>query len=90
MEAHDDLINLGVMETEAGNINLSSLNGSLHNEAGADLLTGDGNITLAAKSAKAELYYSVIDAINNIVDTFVKTINNKDSDNKNIKLVTSN
>ena len=26
----------------------------------------------------------------NIVDTFVKTINNKDSDNKNIKLVTSN
>ena len=71
MEAHDDLINLGVMETEAGNINLSSLNGSLHNEAGADLLTGDGNITLAAKSATAELYYSVIDANNNIVDTFV-------------------
>ena len=26
----------------------------------------------------------------NIVDTFIKTINNKDSDNKNIKLVTSN
>ena len=26
----------------------------------------------------------------NIVDTFVKTINNKDSDNKNIKLTTSN
>ena len=26
----------------------------------------------------------------NIVDTFVKTINNKDSDNKNIKLATSN
>ena len=71
MEANDDLINLGVMETEAGNINLSSLNGSLHNEAGADLLTGDGNITLAAKSATAELYYSVIDANNNIVDTFV-------------------
>lgn len=28
--------------------------------------------------------------IESIVDTFVKTINNKDSDNKNIKLVTSN
>ena len=26
----------------------------------------------------------------NIVDTFVKTINNKDSDNKNIKLATLN
>ena len=26
----------------------------------------------------------------NIVDTFIKTINDKDSDNKNIKLVTSN
>ena len=28
--------------------------------------------------------------IENIVDIFIKTINNKDSDNKNIKLVTSN
>lgn len=28
--------------------------------------------------------------IESIVDTFIKTINNKDSDNKNIKLVTSN
>lgn len=59
MEAHDDLVNMGVMETEKGNISLTSLNGSLYNETGADLLTGDGNITLAAKSAMAGYYYTV-------------------------------
>lgn len=79
MEANDDLINLGVMETEAGNINLSSLNGSLYNEAGADLLTGDGNITLAAKSAMAGYYYTVYneatrDFEDKLVDTSVTSI----------------
>lgn len=68
MEAQDDLVNMGVMESEKGDINLTSLNGSLYNEAGADLLAGDGDITLSAKSNKAGYYYTVYNEQNKSID----------------------
>ena len=57
MSAGDDVLNLGVMEAADGNVELTSSDGSIYNQLGADLISGHGNVTLHAKSQNANLYY---------------------------------
>ncbi len=57
MSAGDDVLNLGIMEAVDGNVELTSSDGSIYNQLGADLISGHGNVTLHAKSQNANLYY---------------------------------
>lgn len=57
MTATKNLLNFDVMETESGNISIISTDGIIFNEGGADLLTGDGNVTLRAESKNGYYYY---------------------------------
>ena len=57
MTAGADVLNLGVMKTLDGNVELSSTDGSIYNQLGADLISGNGNVTLHAKSQDSTLYY---------------------------------
>ena len=50
LQAKEDVLNLGLMATEAGNIDIISRNGVIYNVLDADLLTGNGNVTLRAES----------------------------------------
>lgn len=57
MTAGGDVLNLGVMKTLKGDVTITSDTGSIYNQMGADLISGDGNVTLHAKDADATLYY---------------------------------
>ncbi len=57
MTAGKDVLNLGVMETLKGDVTITSDTGSIYNQMGADLISGDGNVTLHAKSQDAKSYY---------------------------------
>lgn len=55
--ANEDVLNLGVVETLKGNIDIISHDGVIYNVFGADLLTGNGNVTLLAESSDGYYYY---------------------------------
>ena len=57
MTATKNLLNFDFMETESGNISIISTDGIIFNKGGADLLTGDGNVTLRAESQNGYYYY---------------------------------
>ena len=57
MTAGDDVLNLGAMKTDKGDVAITSDDGSIYNQMGADLISGDGNVTLHAKAADSALYY---------------------------------
>lgn len=57
LQAKEDVLNLGVMETEKENVEIISDDGSIYNQMGADLLSGDGDVILHAKSQNAVSYY---------------------------------
>ena len=54
IEANGNIVNgdgngKGIIETEFGDVTVTSLNGSINNLAKADLISGNGNVTLDAK-----------------------------------------
>ena len=51
LTANEDVLNLGFAETLQGNIEIISHDGVVYNVFGADLLSGNGNVTLRAESA---------------------------------------
>lgn len=55
--ANEDVLNLGLVETLKGNIDIISHDGVIYNVFGADLLTGNGNVTLRAESSDGYYYY---------------------------------
>ena len=57
IESNEDVLNTGVMETESGNISIISVDGVVFNKAGADLLSGNGNVSLRAQSNDGYYYY---------------------------------
>ena len=57
MTVGDDVLNLGAMKTDKGDVAITSDDGSIYNQMGADLISGDGNVTLHAKAADSALYY---------------------------------
>ena len=57
MTSHDDVLNYGVMEAVTGDISIISTDGVIFNGSGADLLSGNGNVTLRAESTNGYYYY---------------------------------
>ena len=57
LTANEDVLNLGFAETLQGNIEIISHDGVVYNVFGADLLSGNGNVTLRAESADGYYYY---------------------------------
>ncbi|MGM9582992.1 MAG: hypothetical protein ACI3WU_04670, partial [Phascolarctobacterium sp.] len=76
MTSHEDVLNYGVMETVTGDISIVSQNGVIFNKGGADLLSGNGNVTLKAASTDGYYYYfDNYGVLHELNDTSALTLN---------------
>ncbi|MGM9520109.1 MAG: beta strand repeat-containing protein [Phascolarctobacterium sp.] len=73
MTSGEDVLNMGVMEAVDGAINIISKDGVIYNEAGADLLSGNGDVTLRAESTNGYYYYFNDGDLVEITEADIKT-----------------